>query len=115
MQSASHAILILFTAVLGLWPVVFILALLQHLLAKRWRRVGQVALLLPIWTMAASVGLTQVAPFVAALDAPPQIRNPLFTAAAIGLTLFFAALAWGLLVRSFGGAQSPGADRQSIS
>lgn len=106
--------LILLTAFLGLWPVAFVLALLRHSLAKRWRRVGQVALLLPIWTAAASVGLTQVAPFVAALDAEPQARNPFITVAAVGFTVFFATLAWGLLVRS-SGARSPGADCRAVS
>lgn len=114
MQLASLTLLILLAVFLGLWPLGFVLALLRHSLAKRWRRVGQVALLLPVWTTAASLGLTQVAPLIAALDAVPEARNPFVTVAAVGLTLFFAALAWGLLVRS-SGVRLPGAGRESVS
>jgi hypothetical protein len=113
MQTASQAALIVFAAFLGSWPVVCLVALLHHALAKRWRRVGQVALLLPLWMTAASLGLVQVAPIIASLDAPTPVRSPVVAVAAIACTLFLAALAWGLLVRSFGGARRPDGDEKN--
>jgi hypothetical protein len=106
MQDASSVIVVLLAAFLGLWPIGFLAAVLHHALARRWRHVGQLALLLPIWTIAASVGLMQVAPFVAAMKGPFLARNPLLTVAAIGLTLFCGVLAWSLLIRSFGNARA---------
>jgi hypothetical protein len=106
MQFASSALVMFFAALLALWPLVFLVAVLRHLFAKRWRRVGQVALLLPLWTIAASVGLVQLGPFMAALDAPSPPRSPFMAVTAIGFALCCAAVAWGLLIRSFGGEPS---------
>lgn len=101
MQFASSALVILFTAVLALWPVAFLVAVVLHGLAKRWRRVGHVALLLPLWTIAASIGLTQLEPFTAALTAPSQGRSPVMPVVAVAFALCCAAVAWALLIRSF--------------
>lgn len=113
MQVASHAFLLFLAVLLGLWPVALVATLLRHALARRWWRVGQAALLLPLWTTAASVGLTQVVPFIAALDAQAPVRSPFIAVAAIACTLFFACLAWGLLVASLGSARGPGTERAS--
>ena len=59
------------------------------------------AFLLPLWTIAASVGLTQLAPFIAAFEGPSQGRSPFIPVVAVGFALCCAALAWALLIRSF--------------
>jgi len=104
--AASSPLVVVFAAIVALWPVAFIFALAYHSLAKHWRRVGQLALLFPLWSVAASVGLVQMPPLLAALSAPSLTRN-LFTAGtAIAVALSCAVLAWALLIRSFG-SQAP--------
>jgi hypothetical protein len=101
MQFVSTAVVIILASALALWPVAFLVGLLVHAFAKRWRRVGQVAFLLPLWTIAASVGLMQLGPFTAALDASSQGRSPFIPVVAVGFALCCAAVAWALLIRSF--------------
>ena len=115
MQFAPSALVIAFAAFLALWPVAFVVVLLLHAFAKRWRRVGQVAFLLPLWTIAASVGLTQLAPFIAAIDALPKGRSPFIPVVAVGLALCCAAVAWALLIRSFGHQSSSASGHESAS
>ncbi len=100
MQFASSALVIAFAAFLALWPVAFLVVILLHAFARRWRRVGQVAFLLPLWTIAASVGLIQLAPLIEALDAPAPGRSPFIAVLAVGFALCCAAVAWALLIRS---------------
>ena len=102
----SSALVILVAILLALWPVAFLLAVIHHSFTRQWRRVGKIALLLPLWTIAASVGLMQLASFSAAADAPLQSPNSFVAAAGIGFAVCCAAVAWWLLVRSFGGRTS---------
>lgn len=108
MEFASAALAVFIAAFLGLWPFVFLLAVVRHALGKRWQRVGQVAFLLPLWTIAASIGLVKLAPFLAALNDPAPSRSPFVATAAIGFALCCAAVAWALLIRSFGDPPPPG-------
>jgi hypothetical protein len=101
----------LFTAFLALWPVACLLAMLFHSMARQWRRVGQVALLLPLWTIAASVGLLQVRALSAATDPALATRVSFGASAGIGFALCIAAVAWWLLFRSFGRGPSQPVDR----
>ena len=116
---ALSPLAIAFAAIVALWPVAFVVAIAYHSLVRRWRRVGQVALLFPLWSVAASVGLVhmglvQMPSFLAALVAPSVTRN-LFTAgAAIAVALSCAVLAWALLLRSLGG-QAPVRTDQLVS
>ena len=115
MQVVPSALAIAFAAFLGLWPVAFLVVLLLHAFAKRWRRVGQVAFLLPLWTIAASVGLTQLAPFIAAIDALPKGKSPFIPVVAVGFALCCTAVAWALLIRSLGSQSSPAPGHESVS
>jgi hypothetical protein len=113
MQFEPSALAVLFAVFVGLWPVACLLALIHHSFTRQWRRVGRVALLLPLWTIAASVGLTQMAPFLAAPGAAPASTSPFAAAAGIGFALCCAAAAWWLLLRSFGGRSSSGSAHES--
>ena len=101
MQFVSTSLAIVLAASLALWPVAFLVGVLLHAFAKRWRHLGQVAFLLPLWTIAASVGLTQLTPFIAAFDGSSQGRSPFIPVVAVGFALCCTALAWALLIRSF--------------
>jgi hypothetical protein len=101
MQFTPSALAIAFAAFLALWPVAFVVIVVIHAAARRWRRVGQVAFLVPLWTIAASVGLTQLAPLIAAFDALPKGRTPFIPVVAVGVALCCGAVAWALLLRSF--------------
>ena len=100
MQFAHSGLAIAVTAFLALWPVTFLVVLVVHAFAKRWRLLGQVAFLLPLWTIAASVALTQLAPFIAAIDALPKGRSPVTPIVAMVFALCCASVAWALLIRS---------------
>lgn len=101
-MNESNALVIVFSAVLALWPVAFVAGGVWHALAGRWRALGRLAMLLPLWCVAASIGLTQ-GPRVIALvnDGPAAITRPGLAIAAVVFSLCFAALAWALLLRSF--------------
>ena len=114
MESVVLVSVVLFAAFLALWPVAFFLAVVRHFIHKQWRRVAQVALLLPIWSIPASVGLIQVTRLTAALEAPQPSSAWVMPATAIGLSLCCGVLAWALLLRSFGGASSAGERRQPL-
>jgi hypothetical protein len=110
------ALILLFAGLLALWPVAFLLAVLHHSFARRWKRIGQIALLLPLWTIAASVGLLQLAPFLAKADSPLlRSPDPFVAAAGLGFSACCAACAWWLLVRSLGGQSSPTSPHKSVS
>ena len=106
MPSTSFLLVLALAAIVTLWPPVFLGAVAYHAFAKRWRRVGQVALLLPLWTVAASIGLVQMPRLIAALDAPAPTRNLVYAGTAVAIALCCAALAWALLIRAFGGQAS---------
>jgi hypothetical protein len=102
MTPALSAILLLFVLPMALWPVVWLFALVRHGLAGRRRRLVQLALLLPFWTVAASVGAIQIPALLAALQATPPSPRWWIAATSVGVAACFAALAWLLLIRSFG-------------
>lgn len=101
-QPAVHPALwflaIAFAALLALWPVALLAVAGRHALARRWRRVGQVASLLPLWMVAASIGLTQLAPLLKALEVGAPLQRPMLAGLALVVALCCAGLAWALLV-----------------
>lgn len=111
MPSPSSLLILALTVVMTLWPIAFLAAVAYHAFARRWRRVGQAALLLPLWSVAASVGLVQMPRLMAALDAPALTRNLVYAGTAIAFALCCAVLAWALLLRSFGARDAPVSDR----
>ncbi|MBI5719673.1 MAG: hypothetical protein HZC37_18545 [Burkholderiales bacterium] len=111
MDLAASPLLIAFVVIVTLWPIVFLGAVAFHSFARRWRRAGQVALLLPLWMIAASIGLVQVPPFIAALAAPSPTRSLVIAGTASAFALCCAILAWALLLRSFGGLGPSRPDR----
>lgn len=100
MQSAPSFFVILFALFLALWPVACLIAALQLSITKQWRRLGQLGLLLPLWTIAASVGLMQVTPFLSTSGATDAVASPLLAAAGVGLSMGLGVAAWWLLYRS---------------
>jgi hypothetical protein len=98
MHPALWFLAIAFAALLALWPVALVAVAGRHALARRWRRVGQVAWLLPVWMIAASIGLTQLAPVLKALDTGAPLQRPLLAGLALVVALCCAGLAWALLV-----------------
>ena len=112
MQTVALVSVVLFSAFLALWPVAFIVVAVLHAIAKRWRRVGQVALLAPLWSISASIGLIQFPRLLSVFEPSAQSGASLGSIAAVVFALCCAAIAWALLVRSFGGpsaAASPSA------
>ena len=102
MQTAALVSVVVFSAFLALWPVAFLVAAVLHAVAKRWHRVGQVALLLPVWSISASIGLIQFPRLLSVFEPSAQSGASLGSVAAVVLALCCAAIAWALLVRSFG-------------
>ena len=101
-QVGALALVAVFSAFLALWPVAFLVAAGLHSIAKRWRRLGQIALLVPVWSVAASIGLIQFPRLLNAFEPSTQPGPSLGSIAAIVFALCCAAVAWALLVRSFG-------------
>lgn len=101
-SSITPTLVIVFSAFLALWPLVFLAGAVWHALARRWQAVARLALLLPLWCVAASIGLMQ-GPRVITLvnEGPAAITRPGMAIAATVFALSFAGLAWALLLRSF--------------
>jgi hypothetical protein len=99
--TATNALIVIAGAILALWPVAFLVAAALHGLARRWRHVGQIAWLLPLWSIAASIGLVQFPRLLKAFEpsAPPGPTLVAITAAVFALCC--AGVAWALLLRSF--------------
>jgi hypothetical protein len=102
MQTAALVLIVIFGAFLALWPIAFLAAAVVHAVAKRWHRIGQVALLLPLWSISASIGLIQFPRLLRAFEPSVQSGASLGSVAAVVLALCCAAIAWALLLRSFG-------------
>ena len=102
MQTAAPILVIVFSAFLALWPVAFLGVALRHAVTKRWRSVGQVALLVPVWSISASIGLIQFPRLLGMFESSAQPGASLGSIAAVVFALCCAAIAWALLVRSFG-------------
>lgn len=102
MPSPAFIIAIVFSVFLGAWPLAFVVAVALQARKQRWRRVGQLALLFPVWCVAASIGLLQLPRLVAALDGTaPGGGKPALATVAVVLALCLGALVWALLVQSF--------------
>ena len=118
MQTAALVLVVVFSAFLALWPLAFLVAAVLHALAKRWRRVGQVALLVPVWSISASIGLIQFPRLLGVFEPSTQSGASLGSVVAVVFALCCAAIAWALLVRSFGStsaAASPSSAGASAS
>jgi hypothetical protein len=107
MELMLSALATAFAAVLALWPLVLLVAVVRHSLAGRWKQVGKLALLLPLWMIAASLGLRQAVPLFMAVGSESLSRSPFFGVIATGVAVFFALLAWGLLLSSFRARSAP--------
>ena len=101
MNTALLALLALFVAVVALWPVVWVAAIIRLLLSRQWQRLGRLALLLPLWTVAASIGAVKFGLLFASKDAANFSPPLVIAATSIGIAMCFAVVAWLLLVRSF--------------
>jgi hypothetical protein len=102
MEVLLSALATAFVLMLALWPLVLLVAVVRHALAGRWKQVGKLALLLPLWMIAASLGLRQAVPLFMAVGSESLPRSPFYGVVATGIAVFFALLAWGLLLHSFG-------------
>ena len=114
MQNTLSALVIVFAVLVALWPFAWIVAVVRHSLARRWQRAGQVALLLPVWAVAASVSALQLARLFAAQDAKPA-PTVWGAIASIGVGACVATVAWLLLLRSFGDRSPEGSASESAS
>jgi uncharacterized membrane protein len=101
-KAAQSALVVLFALPMALWPLLWLFALGRHALRGRRRRMMQVALLLPLWTVAASIGAIQLPVLLAALQATPPSPRWWIAATSVGVAACIAVLAWLLLVRSWG-------------
>jgi hypothetical protein len=90
MRFALLAMIVLFSVPMALWPILWLFVLTRHALSKRWRHVGKVALLLPLWTIAASLGAIQFPRLLAALNAEKSPPSLLVAAVAIAVAICFA-------------------------
>ena len=81
---------------------------------SEWQRAGKVALLLPLWTIAASIGAVQLGGLLAPLSETPSPR-PLVAATSISIAFLLAVMAWALLVASFRSSATPGASDKSAA
>jgi len=106
MHLVLSALVILFAVLMAPWPLAWLLVLIRHSLSRQWRRVGRVAWLLPIWTVAASVGAIQLGPLLAARDAAQPSPRVWVAATSLLVAMCIATVAWMLLVRSFGSRSS---------
>lgn len=109
MTAATHALIIVCAAILALWPAAFLVAAALHGFARRWRHVGQIAWLLPLWSIAASIGLVQFPRLLKAFETSSSAPGPTLVAITAAIfALCCAGVAWALLLRSFAGADRPG-------
>lgn len=107
MMTATHALILACAAVLALWPAAFLVAATLHGFARRWRHIGQIAWLLPLWSIAASIGLVQFPRLLKAIDTPAPPGPTLVAITAAIFALCCVGVAWALLLRSFASADRP--------
>jgi hypothetical protein len=101
LSAGVFGLIALFSAFLALWPLGFAAVFAMHALARRWKRAAQLALLLPLWCVAASLGLVQLPRLIGALDGSlPAARAGTATVALV-LSVCIGAVAWALLLRSY--------------
>lgn len=111
MQAATSALIIVFALFLALWPVACLLVAIRHGLRQQWGRLGQLGLLVPLWTIAATVAVLLLAPFLATADAERPLPSPFWATLGLGFALSCGAVAWGLLFATLG-PPPPGASPQ---
>jgi hypothetical protein len=115
MRFAISALIVVFTVPMALWPFGWLIVLVRHAMARQWQRVGKVALLLPLWTIAASIGAVQLGGLLAPLSESAASPRPLIAATSISIAFLLAVMAWGLLVASFRSSASPSASDNSAA
>ena len=113
MNTALFVLVVLFFSLVALWPVVWVVALIRRLLSRQWQRVGQLALLLPLWTVAASIGAVKLGPLLAAQNAADSSPSLVIAATSLGVAVSVAVVAWLLLARSFSLDRMPPAPKES--
>ena len=91
---------ILIAASVALWPVACLFAVVHHLFTKQWRRVGALALLIPLWAISPLVILVGLGPYIPAPDAQ-EPSSGAHSALSLGIGAFCAVGAWWLLLRTF--------------
>src|SRR3990167_9125770 len=87
MQIALSLLVLFFVVVVGLWPLACLAAVVHHAMRRRWRAIGQLALLLPLWTIAASVVALQLAPLLARAEAASSPTATLVAATGVGVAV----------------------------
>lgn len=101
-------LLVAYGLLVGLWPIAWLVAIAREAVARRWPAVSRLALLLPLWTVAVSVGGLQVGTLMAAPQAAQPSPRPLIAATSLAVALCVGVLAWLLLLRVT--RRRPGAD-----
>lgn len=101
MQTVTLALVVLFSAFLALWPAAFLVAAGLHSFARRWQRLRRIAWLVPVWTIAASIGLMQLPRLLNGWAQADRPGPTLIAITAIVLAMCCAGVAWALLLRSF--------------
>lgn len=101
MQAAVSAMGVVFVALVALWPLAWLAAIVRHAMHKRWKPIGQLALLLPLWTIAASVGAVQLGPLLKAVEAAQPSPSLVVRGTGLAVAVCIAVVAWLLLLRSF--------------
>ena len=102
MHIAASALLFTYALLTGIWPLVWLFAIARQAIARHWPSVVRLALLLPLWTVAVSVGGLQVHSLLAAaIDsaAAQTSPRPVLAATAMLVALCAAVVAWLLLLR----------------
>ncbi|WP_418314941.1 hypothetical protein [Piscinibacter sakaiensis] len=103
MSIVAAALLLLYVVLAGAWPLLWIYALARHALARRWQSVTRIALTLPLWTVAVSVGGLQVHTLMLTASAtalPHESPRPVLAATAMLVALCANVVAWLLLWRA---------------
>jgi hypothetical protein len=96
----TSAVAALFAVFVALWPLACLAAVIHASFTRRWARVVRAAMLLPLWTIAASVGMVSLSAFGSAAKAAQPLPAQVKAAVGVGFALCCAAAAWWLLIRS---------------
>lgn len=109
MQAAISALIIVSALLLALWPLACLLVAIRHGMRQQWGRLGQLGLLVPLWTIAATVVVLLLAPFLTAPDVERSLPSPFWATLGLGFVLFCGGAAWGLLFATLGPPPPPDA------
>jgi hypothetical protein len=97
---AAPAWVIFFAIFVALWPVAGLAAAIHHSFARQWRRLAQVALLLPMWMLAVSIGLVSMGSYLNHADAVGPAPGQLSAGVGVAFAACLVVAAWWLLLRS---------------